>query len=225
MRLRLVFLLLACALSAGCAAVNLTRPLPPIRDLNAWHVEQMPGGHVRLDGDTLDIQDANGCTVWFREQLVAPVEIEFSVTVVDRGGPFDRVSDLNCFWMASDPRSPDQMPRGRSGRFSDYDSLQTYYVGYGGNQNSTTRFRRYTGTGERPLEPGNDLRAPEFLLRGNHTYRIRVVARDGVAEYWRDGERIFAFRDPAPLTHGWFGFRTIKSHLRVHGFAVKRLAP
>lgn len=197
----------------------------PTSNLGAWSVEQMPGGRVTVRDDTLVIEDLGGCTVWWRERIQAPCEITYDVTVVSRGGTFDRLSDLNCFWMAQDPKSPDRLPAGRSGKFSDYDSLFTYYVGYGGNNNSTTRFRRYDGTAARPLLPEHDRREPKFLLEPNHTYRIRLVARDGIAEYWRDGEKIFTFRDPAPLTVGWFAFRTVKSHLEIRNFAVKRLGP
>lgn len=190
-----------------------------------WVVEQMPGGTVRVDGDALVIEDAAGCTVWYRPKLTAPVEISYDATAVSRGGPNDRVSDLNCFWMAQDPAAPDQCPFGaghdRSGKFADYDTLLTYYVGYGGNTNSTTRFRRYDGTAARPLLPEHDLSQAQFLLKPNQTYRIRLVAHDGVAEYWRDGEKIFTFRDPAPLTSGWFAFRTVKSHLEIRNFKVK----
>lgn len=208
---------LAC-FAAVCAAES--PPPSPTGDLAAWHAEQMPGGDVAVRDGTLVIRDAAGSTVWYRKKLVAPVEISYDITVVSRGGPFDRVSDLNCFWMASDPRAPDRLPSGRSGKFSDYDSLHTYYVGYGGNNNRTTRFRRYDGTAARPLLPEHDLSDLRVLLEGNRTYRIRLVARDGVAEYWRDGEKIFTFRDPAPLTSGWFAFRTVKSHLEVRNFKV-----
>lgn len=208
---------LACLAAAFAAE---TPPPSPTGDLAAWRIEQMPGGEVTVSDGALVIRDAAGCTVWYRERLVAPVEISYEVTVVSRGGPFDRVSDLNCFWMAVDPRAPDRIPSGRSGKFSDYDSLLTYYVGYGGNSNTTTRFRRYDGTAARPLRPEHDLSDPRVLLEGNRTYRIRLVARDGIAEYWRDGEKIFSFRDPAPLVSGWFAFRTVKSHLVVRNFKV-----
>ena len=33
----------------------------------------------------------------------------------------------------------------RSGTFAEYNDLLTYYVGLGGNRNTTTRFRRYIG--------------------------------------------------------------------------------
>ena len=188
----------------------------------------MPGGTITTRDGTLVIEDAAGATVWFREQLTAPVAIDYDVTVVSAGGPHDRVSDLNCFWMASDLRSaapPFAPEHQRSGKFSDYDSLLTYYVGYGGNTNTTTRFRRYDGTAARPLLPAHDLHDRRFLLEPNHPYHIRLVAKDGVAEFWRDGEKIFSFRDPAPLTSGWFAFRTVQSHLEVRNFRVTRPAP
>jgi hypothetical protein len=122
--------------------------------------------------------------------------------------------------MASDPRRPDELPSGRSGRFGDYDNLQTYYVGMGGNENTTTRFRRYLGDGQRPLDPKHDLREPRFLLEGNRTYRIKLVFRDGQAEYWRDGERLFCVKDPVPLTKGWFAFRAMHCHLEIRNLRI-----
>ena len=49
------------------------------------------------------------------------------------------------------------------------------------------------------------------------------MARDGRAEYWRDGELVFAYDDPAPLTRGRFGFRTVNSHLVIRNFKVTTL--
>lgn len=207
------------SLLAGTAAAA-----EPTAKLDAWAVEQMPGGKVFIRDGALVIQDAGGCTVWWREKLSAPVEISYEATVVSSGGPFDRVSDLNCFWMARDPKAPQALPTGRSGKFSDYDSLLTYYVGYGGNKNSTTRFRRYDGTAARPLLPEHDLKEARFLLEPNRPYRIRLVAREDVAEYWRDGEKIFTYRDPEPLTSGWFAIRTVKSHLEIRHLVIRRPA-
>jgi hypothetical protein len=196
-------------------------------DLSHWVAEQMPGGSLTVREGALDIQDAGGSTIWYREKITAPVEITYEATVVMAGGAHDRLSDLNCFWMAHDPRARDLAPfapaHARSGKFPDYDSLLTYYVGYGGNKNTTTRFRRYDGTVERPLLPEHDLSAKPFLLKANHPYRIRLIARDGLAEYWRDGEKIFTFRDPAPLTGGWFAIRTVRSHLVIRDFRITPL--
>lgn len=231
MRNPAILLLAAAWLLSGCTAASQQTPgrtvtardgasPSPTADLRHWSVEQMPGGTVTTRDGALIIEDAAGCTVWYREPLRAPVEISYEVTVIARGGPHDRVSDLNCFWMATDPKAPAAMPAGRSGRFAEYDSLVTYYVGYGGNTNTTTRFRRYDGTPARPLLPEHDLREPKYLLKPNKTYRIRLVARDGMAEYWRDGERIFSYHDPQPLTRGWFAFRTVRSHLEIRNFEV-----
>jgi hypothetical protein len=217
MRRHCIFLSWLSLLLSGCAAPRSS----PTADLDLWIVEQMPGGRVFTQNEALIIEDAAGCTVWFRRKLNAPVEISYDVVAAPKGGPNDRVSDVNCFWMASDPKSPDRRPAPRSGKFADYDSLHTYYVGMGGNNNSTTRFRRYAGDGTKPLLPEHDLSAKQFLLEPNKTYHIRLVARDGSAEYWRDGEKILSYRDPDPLTSGWFGFRTVKSRLELRNFVVK----
>lgn len=195
------------------------------RDEGRWSVEQKPGGRVTIGNGELVIEDAAGCTVWWKEKLKAPIVITYEATVVAAGGPHDRVSDLNCFWMASDPKRADLLAPGhaRTGKFEEYDALATYYVGQGGNRNTTTRFRRYTGTGSKPLAPEYDRREPAVLLEGNRPYRIKLTAMsDGIVRYYRDDVLIFEFKDPAPLTEGWFAFRTVQSHLRIRHFLVSR---
>ncbi len=227
-RMRYSTMLLSCAalLVTGCRSDAVSQSDKGFPDMSQWVVEQMPGGRVYKQGDALVIEDAAGCSVWLKEKLTAPVEISYDVTVVSAGGPHDRVSDVNCFWMARDPASPDGSPfaagHARSGKFADYDTLLTYYVGMGGNTNTTTRFRRYDGHGARPLLPEHDLRDAAHLLQPNRTYHIRVVARDGVAEFWRDGEKILSYKDPEPLTAGWFAFRTVTSHLEIRNFRFSR---
>lgn len=188
--------------------------------LGRWVVEQQPGGTVTAQDGKLVITDQAGCTVWLRQKLTAPVSITYVVRVSGQA----RVSDLNCFWMASDPARPaDLFAAGhrRDGKFGTYDSLRTYYVGYGGNANTTTRFRRYDGTGARPLLPGHDLTDARFLLRPDHSYTITLVAgADGRVQYRRDGEVIFDWLDPEPLREGWFGFRTVNSRIEILSFAV-----
>ncbi|HEY4248716.1 MAG TPA: DUF6250 domain-containing protein [Lacunisphaera sp.] len=208
-------------LSTGCLADEKINWIPFDDGLTQWAVEQMRGGSVVAKDGMLIIDDHNGCTIWLRQKLTAPVEISYDVTVVMNGGINDRVSDINCFWMATDPASPGR-PAGRSGKFADYDSLRLYYVGMGGNTNTTTRFRRYAGDGSKPLLSGYDLSSANALLAPNVTYHLRVVARDGVAEFWRDGGKLFSFKDPAPLTSGWFGFRTVHSHLEIRNFRISQ---
>lgn len=195
------------------------------RGLAQWVVEQQPGGTVTASGGVLRIDDAGGCTVWFRARLEAPVVISYEARVLSAG----RVSDLNCFWMASDPQREDDLfasGHQRDGRFATYDTLRTYYAGYGGNENTTTRFRRYDGTGMRPLAPEHDLRAPEFLLKADHIYHLRLVATaGGHVQFIRDGEVIFDVRDPAPLRRGWFGFRTVHSKIEIRNFQIHAAPP
>lgn len=191
-------------------------------DLSNWVVEQQDGGKVFLENGKLVIADKEGCTVWFREKLEAPVRISYSVTVTSK----ERVSDMNCFWMAGDPDHPEDLfwdGHGREGAFAQYDPLQTYYVGYGGNYNSTTRFRRYLGRGEKPLLEGYDLRDEEHLIKPDHRYEIELVADGSGARYYRDGDLVFEYDDEDPLESGWFGFRTVWSHLEIDDFKVERM--
>jgi hypothetical protein len=153
------------------------------------------------------------------------VEIEFQATAVAAGGPNDNVSDLNVFWMATNGVGGRQPPyaKHRSGRFSEYDDLLTYYVGLGGNRNTTSRFRRYLGEpGNRPLLPAHDLTAPAVLLVPNHQQKITLIADGGHIEYQRDGKTLFIYEDPAPYTRGWFALRTTSNHLRVENLAFRR---
>lgn len=189
-------------------------------NLDDWVVEQQPGGSVRLDAGTLLIEDVAGCTVWYRHALTAPIRIRYRIAVTSAG----RVSDMNCFWMATDPDHPDDLfaeGHGRTGKFGTYDQLRLYYVGYGGNANTTTRFRRYDGTGARPLQDQHDLQTPEFLLKPDHIYTIELtVTATGKVTYSRDGEDIYEITDPSPLRKGWFGFRTVNSTTRVHSVEI-----
>ena len=195
-------------------------------DLSNWLVEQKPGGTVTVRDGALVIDDAGGCTVWFRPELAAPVVITYEATVLDRGGAHDRVSDLNCFWMATDPGATDgsvlATTAKRTGAFADYDALRLYYVGYGGNTNTTTRFRRYLGNGEKPLLPEFDRTGAAVLLKGNVTSKLMLVAAGGRAQFFRDGEKLFDFADPSPLTRGRFGFRTVQSRIEFRNFRVWR---
>ena len=212
---------------AGCAARPAERA-PLFQDdfdsSGNWTVEcEQPARVVAANG-VLDIDTPAGCSVWFREKLTGPVEIEFDATAVSAGGRNDQVSDLNVFWMASnrDGSAPFAMPR--SGKFADYNDLLTYYVGLGGNRNTTSRFRRYIGDPEiRPLLPEHDLKSPEALLTPNRRQRITLVADGDRIEYRRDGRTLFTYEDPVPYVQGWFAFRTTYSHLRIERLKIYTL--
>lgn len=193
--------------------------------LGQWLVEAERGGSFRAEGGVLDIDSPAGVTLWFRQPLQSPVAIEYEVTAVAEGGSNDVVSDINCFWMATDSRAPsgNVLERARSGAFSDYDELRTYYAGIGGNRNTTSRFRRYIGRrDDRPLLPRHDLSAPEDLIEPNRRYRIRLIAAGRRVALERDGRTMFELIDPEPYTRGHFGLRTTKSHLRVQNFRIFR---
>jgi lysophospholipase L1-like esterase len=189
-----------------------------------WVIESERTAHVTANSGVLDIDTPAGLTLWFRHELEGPILIEYEASAVSEGGPNDRVSDLNSFWMATDPKSKASPAGRRSGAFSDYNTLRMYYVGLGGNANTTTRFRRYIASStDRPLLPENDRSAPQDLLQPNHFQRIRIVADNGLIQYYRDDRKLFEYTDPEPYTHGWFALRTTQSHLRVRNFKVDRL--
>jgi hypothetical protein len=195
-------------------------------NLDNWRAELESPGAIQVHNGVLTLDVPAGCTLWFKHQLEGPIDIEYEAKMIQTGGPHDRVSDLNSFWMATDSRSPaDLFATRRSGKFSDYDQLRTYYVGQGGNANSTTRFRRYIGRQDlRPLLPAHDLRDPQFLLQPNVAQTIRLVANGNQIQYLRDGKLIFDFHDPAPYARGYFAFRTTQSHIELRRFRVTRHA-
>lgn len=194
--------------------------------LGNWIVEAEQPGRISAAVGILDIDVPAGVTLWFRQELRGPVEIDYEVTAVSGGGANDQVSDVNAFWMATDARVPsgNVLERRRNGAFADYDELRTYYIGIGGNRNSTSRFRRYIGRRDnRPLLPQHDLSAKQYLLEPNRPYRVRLIANGRSIQVFRDGKMMFHLDDPQPYVHGHFGLRTTKSHLRVRDFSVSAL--
>lgn len=194
--------------------------------LENWKAEQMPGGIVENKDGKLEIVDAAGCTIWFTKKLEGPIMIEYDAVVLKNGGPHDRVSDLNCFWMAVDPENPTNLfenSEKRGGKFSNYDSLQLYYVGLGGHFNTKTRFRRYVGDGQKPLLPEHDLTNEESLIQANQLNKIRIIAFNGIIQYYRNGKLLFSINDENPYTSGYFGLRTVDNHMTVDNFQVYQL--
>jgi hypothetical protein len=213
--------ILACALPSTAAELLFTDDFATLEN---WRAEVEAPGVIQVQDGVLSIDVPAGCTLWFLRELTGPVSIEYQAKMIQSGGPNDRVSDLNCFWMAADSRSlGDLIATHRSGKFPDYDQLRTYYVGQGGNGNTTTRFRRYIGQKDlRPLLPEHDLKAPAYLLSPNVAQTIHLVAAGNRIQYLRDGRLIFNFHDPKPYTRGYFGFRTTYSHVELRHFRVYR---
>lgn len=190
-----------------------------------WAVEAEPGGKVVwLKDGTADVYAKGGLTLWNKQLMKGNVTIEYDARIVGDG----RISDLNCFWMASDPQAKtvfSQMKK-RGGKFVESYALQLYYLGYGGNSNTTTRFRRYTGDRRgvadqqhRPIILREYLDA-SHLLKADHWYHIKIQTIDGRTVYYIDGEKLIDFLDPTPLKEGYFGFRTTLSHAQLKNFTI-----
>ena len=188
--------------------------------LAGWVAEyaRQPGNVVETRDGRLVMDVDGGATVWLDRPLSGNVLIRFTRRVVVEGGPNDRLSDLNVFWMARDPKRDNLFTRG--GKFEDYDDLAMYYVGIGGNRNTTTRLRRY-GDGRRDLL-GEYLDAVH-LLAPNRDYRIEIAVFDGCTRVRVDGVDWFLVRDPHPLTQGYFGLRTTWSRQTVDDLTIQRL--
>ena len=191
--------------------------------LQQWVPEYRPapGSSVAASLGKLTIDVAGDATVWFKPRLRGDILISYRRKVVMDGGPNDRLSDLNQFWMASDPRNTNLFTR--DGTFSQYDALRLYYMGMGGNTNTTTRFRKYDGTGQRALL--TDLADAAHLLLPNRDYAIQIAVYQGCTRMLVDGEEFFSYRDPAPLQTGHFGFRTTHSRQEISDFKIYQLIP
>ena len=230
----LLFLILALATAAGVKADDGKSGLDRKNFARYWHVEsESPDYKLNFMGDTLEIISPEGLTLWRNAEMSGDVTIEYDACVMAEGED-DRLSDLNCFWMASDPEHPGDIRARegwRQGKFVNCYTLQLYYLGYGGNYNSTTRFRRYDGNpagvtdAEARPKILTEYTDPEHLLKAGKWYHVRIVNRGHHVEYWIDGERLVDFRDPQPLTRGWFGFRTTKSRTRIANFSYKSEDP
>jgi hypothetical protein len=217
LRLAALALCLAAASCAGSGRPAVTTPVAA-----DWRIEAEQAAFVSF-GEVIDIEAPAGLSLWYTRELRGPVTIAFDALAVSEGGANDDVSDLNAFWMARDPgvRGGSVFAKRRSGAFAQYDALETYYVGIGGNRNSTTRFRRYVGEpGNRPLLPGHDLKGAENLLVPNRWTHIRLIADGRHIAVERDGRRIFALEDAKPYRRGWFALRTTKSHLRIRNLRI-----
>ena len=224
-----VFLLL---FSLSCSAQSATHAQASKLDKRQfnkyWRVEsESPDYQLAFLGDTCEIIAPKGLTLWRKEKMKKGMTVEYDACVMDEGKDGDRLSDMNCFWLASDPKAKDLWTRAawRSGIFTRCYTLQMYYLGYGGNHNSTTRFRRYDGdeagvedAAKRPaiLKEYTDA---AHLLKANHWYHIKIESTTtGRTRFYIDGECIVDYQDPQPLESGWFGFRTTLSRTRITNF-------
>lgn len=200
-----------------------------------WTIEaESPQTSVTWNGSTADIISPKGTTLWYNQKLIGDVIIEYDAQVIfdeKSDKEWNRLSDLNCFWMASDPKAKDIFVnlKQRGGKFINSYALQLYYMGFGGNHNTTTRFRRYDADSrainQEEFRPAiiKEFTDTSHLLRPNHWYHIRLEAINGHVRYLIDGECLVDWMDPVPLNAGWFGFRTTLSHTQLRNFSCQEL--
>lgn len=197
-----------------------------------WVIEDQSGAmELSQVSDTLDIVVPAGLTLWYDELLTGTYQISYHMAMLMQGGEYDRLSDLNCFWAAKDPLHPDQIfacSQWRNGVFQNYNTLNLFYVGYGGNENTTTRFRRYYaeyyGVDDARVKPLiAEYTDPEHLLVPGKWYHIVIRVEKTFTTYSVNGEELFR----APLNpgegDGYFGLRLLQNHVLMTGFEVKHL--
>lgn len=168
---------------------------------------------VYTQNGSLILDTRAGVSVWFNQVLPDNFRIEFDRVVLVDSGKNDRLSDCNVFWM----RQPGE-PFTRDGKFESYDDLQLYYVGMGGNTNTTTRFRKYLNAGNKPVI--REYLDSAHLLKANKVYHITILMKDGTTSYWVDGEQYFYYEDPKPLKGGYFAFRSTWSRQGISNFRL-----
>jgi len=195
-------------------------------NLNKWFPEfEFPEySKISISNNKLDLVTKRGATVWFKQKwfkqkLSGNYMITYDEIIINDGGEYDRVSDMNMFWMAT---NPDGNFFNKDGRFLAYDSLQLYYAGIGGNNNSTSRFRKYTGV------PGDKDVIKEYtdsshLIAGNTLYQIKIIALNGRTSLLVNNELYFDLIDKNPYRKGYFGFRTTNSHQHFSNFKIHKI--
>lgn len=197
-------------------------------DTSAWVIESETPVDLlaSVSQGVLDIDVPEGITIWNKTRFKGNVMFEFDVTVVKSGGSNDRVSDLNCFWMATDPEFPNAFfhrSAWRGGKFWNYYSLNLYYVGYGGHDNTKTRMRRYDADMPPPPPILKEYDDTAHLIEPNKKNSVRIVCFESRVLYFFNGEKIIDITDEHPYKEGYFGFRTTKNHMKIHHFRVSSI--
>ena len=187
---------------------------------NHWIPEsnEKEGTGITIVNRQLQLDTEGGITLWYKDELSGNIMIEYDRTVVINGGRNDRLSDLNQFWMVTDPK---QKMFARKGGFREYDTLRMYYVGMGGNYNTTTRMRRYDGWGT--LKIVEEYTDSTHLLKPNKKYHIVIIIRNGISKFIVDGVEFFSFKDNEPFMKGWFAIRSTKSRQWIDNFRIWQL--
>ncbi|WP_418495074.1 DUF6250 domain-containing protein [Coprobacter sp.] len=201
--------------------------------LSDWVIEdESDSASFTFLHDTLEIVSPKGLTMWYNRELSGNYEISYSISLRMDGRKSDRLADMNCFWAASDPLHPDSLffrSEERHGIFKNYNSLNLYYVGYGGNDNTTTRFRKYHGkfygteddSRVKPLL--QEYTDEKHLLKPNNWYNIVITVQNGVSRFSVNGEELFRLEDKEAYKKGYFGIRLLENRAQITAFSVEKL--
>ncbi len=188
-------------------------------DCNTWiaEIDNIPGhtSTVYTYKNVMVLDTWGGVTVWLNKKLSGNLQIEYDRVLRMGKGCNDRVSDLNQFWMATDPKNDTLFTR--RGKFDEYDNLSLYYVGMGGWNNTTTRFRKYLAGAKPVIKEYTD---QEHLLEAEKVYHIKTIVKNGTSSFWVNGELFFNYTDPSPLTSGYFGFRSLQSRQEIRNLKI-----
>jgi hypothetical protein len=234
MRIQVFFVIISFALACFAQNISSASEKKPyvctVRSENILHTENFSSGFsnwnvefekpdsssIQVVDGKLDVSAARGATIWYKHKLKGDIMIIYDVIVMNNGGKNDRVSDLNAFWMATDPANKKEIVR--DGKFSSYDNLNLYYAGVGGHYNKFTRFRKYSSDGNKPvLKEYSDA---AHLLKGNTVYEVKIIVHNGIVRYFINDELYWELKDDKPYTEGFFGFRTTMSHQQFDNFMV-----
>jgi len=188
-------------------------------DCKTWiaEIDHTPGHNstVYMHKNALVLDTWGGVTVWLNKKLSGNIQIQYDRIVRMGTGCNDRVSDFNQFWMASDPKNDTLFTR--RGKFEEYDNLLLYYVGMGGWNNTSTRFRKYLATSKPVISEFTD---KKHLLEAEKIYHVKIIVKNGTSSFWVNDELFFKYEDPAPLTSGYFGFRSVQSRQEIKNVEI-----
>ena len=78
-----IFFFLLVILCCGCNSEK-TIYKDVLNSSENWIVEQQPKGISTFTNNTLEVIDAKGCTIWFKNKLKGNIKIQYDITIIDK---------------------------------------------------------------------------------------------------------------------------------------------
>ena len=195
-------------------------------DLSDWILEPSPKNDHQaeiVDG-TLLLATKGGQTCWLDRRFDGNIAVEYHVTVPSEGYPHTRVSDINQYFMAVDPDSPEAESPTPTTKYSGpdyYKKFRMYYCGMGVYNNQYTGFRRCDGNGEYPLV--EECSRPACLIPADTVCFVECIRFSDRVTFKLNDSVVIDYRDQQAFELGFFGFRNYKSAKLIHDITVYRL--